>query len=155
MNQRHNATLPATTGSSARSTRRVVNNLSRHSSALLLFVVFAVELGVGGFVVRDLRIADNEAHRMYTESVLGLRRIGELQYDAQETRRSTLYALTTDDSNLQVEYADQSRNADRRTAMPLPELIRRHVLGRSDFLCSTLARKSWAWPSRVGQLLTN
>jgi len=93
-----------------------VNNLSRHISALLLFVVFAVELGVGGFVVRDLRIAANEAHRMYTESVLGLRRIGELQYDAQETRRSTLYALTTDDSNLQVEYADQSRSADRRVS---------------------------------------
>jgi signal transduction histidine kinase len=46
--------------------------------------------------------------------VLGLRQIGELQYQAQETRRSTLYALTTNDSNLQVQYADQSREADRR-----------------------------------------
>ena len=44
----------------------------------------------------------------------GLQNIGELQYEAQETRRATLYALTTSDSNLQVEYADQSRNADQR-----------------------------------------
>ena len=44
-------------------------------------------------------------------ALLGLRGIGELQYQAQETRRSTLYALTTNDSNLQVEYADQSRAA--------------------------------------------
>jgi hypothetical protein len=50
---------------------------------------------------------------MYAGSVQGLRRIGELQYEAQETRRATLYALTTNDSNLQVEYADQSRGADR------------------------------------------
>jgi len=52
--------------------------------------------------------------RMYAWSVLGLRRIGGLQYDAQETRRSTLYAMTTNDSNLQLVYADQSRAADRR-----------------------------------------
>jgi signal transduction histidine kinase len=37
-----------------------------------------------------------------------------LQYYAQETRRATLYALTTSDSNLQVEYADQSRDADQQ-----------------------------------------
>ena len=36
-----------------------------------------------------------------------------MQYEAQETRRATLYALTTNNSNLQVEYADQLRAADR------------------------------------------
>lgn len=61
-----------------------------------------------------MRAASVEAQQMYARSVLGLRQIGELQYQAQETRRSTLYALTTNDSNLQVEYADQSRNADQR-----------------------------------------
>jgi signal transduction histidine kinase len=91
---------------------RFLGMFSRY--ALLLFVVFSVEVGVGVFVIRDVRTVSLEAQQMYARSVLGLRQIGELQYQAQETRRSTLYALTTTDSNLQVEYADQSREADRR-----------------------------------------
>lgn len=93
---------------------RVLKVYSRYSSALLLIIVFSVEVGIGWFVIRDLRAAGAEAQQMYARSVLGLRQIGELQYQAQETRRSTLYALTTNDSNLQVQYADQSRDADRR-----------------------------------------
>ena len=93
---------------------RALSAFSRYSSALLLLIVFSVEVWVGVFVIRDLRTASVEAQKMYARSVLGLRQIGELQYEAQETRRSTLYALTTNDSNRQVEYADQSREADRR-----------------------------------------
>jgi signal transduction histidine kinase len=93
---------------------RALGAFSRYPSALLLLVVFIVEVGVGLFVVRDVRTASVQAQQMYARSVLGLRQIGELQYQAQETRRSTLYALTTNNSNLQVEYADQSRDADRR-----------------------------------------
>jgi signal transduction histidine kinase len=93
---------------------RALGVFSRYHSALLLLVVFGVEVGVGMFVIRDVRTASVEAQQMYARSVTGLRQIGELQYQAQETRRSTLYALTTNDSNLQVEYADQSREADRR-----------------------------------------
>ena len=93
---------------------RILSAFSRYPSAVLLLVVFGVELGVGMFVIRDVRTVSGETQRMYVRSVLGLRQIGELQYQAQETRRSTLYALTTNDSNLQVEYADQSREADRR-----------------------------------------
>jgi signal transduction histidine kinase len=92
--------------------------------ALLLFVVFSVEVGVSIFVIRDLRIASLEAQQMYARSVLGLRQIGELQYQAQEARRSTLYALTTADSNLQVEYADQSREADRRVTEGIAEYLK-------------------------------
>src|SRR5205807_2654321 len=104
-------------------TRVVSNLLSRNSYTLLLLLVFGVEVGVGIFVIRDLRTANVEAQRMYAGSVLGLRRIGELQYQAQETRRSTLYALTTNDSNLQVEYADQSREADRRVTDGVREYL--------------------------------
>jgi signal transduction histidine kinase len=93
---------------------RLLGVFSRYPSALLLLVVFGVEVGVGMFVIRDVRTASAEAQQMYARSVLGLRQIGELQYQAQETRRSTLYALTTNNSNLQVAYADQSREADRR-----------------------------------------
>src|ERR1700745_1573620 len=92
----------------------VSNQIARHSSSLLLFMVFCVVIAVGVFMIGDLHTATDQAQRMYAGSVQGLRQIGELQYEAQETRRSTLYALTTNDSNLQVEYADQSRRADRQ-----------------------------------------
>jgi signal transduction histidine kinase len=103
---------------------RVLGVLSRYSSALLLLVVFSVEVGVGMFVIRDVRTASVEAQQMYARSVLGLRQIGELQYQTQETRRSTLYALTTTDSNRQVEYADQSRAADRRVTEGIAEYLK-------------------------------
>jgi len=93
---------------------RALRVYSRYSPAVLLLVVFSVEVGVGWFVIRDWHTAGVEIRQMYARSVLGLRQIGDLQYQAQETRRSTLYALTTNDSNLQVAYADQSRDADRR-----------------------------------------
>ncbi|HEX9111067.1 MAG TPA: ATP-binding protein [Terriglobales bacterium] len=103
---------------------RVLSVFSRYPSALLLLVVFSVEVGVSLFVIRDVRTAGVEAQQMYARSVLGLRQIGELQYQAQETRRSTLYALTTTDSNLQVEYADQSREADRRVTEGIAEYLK-------------------------------
>ncbi len=90
--------------------------VARHSSSLLLFMVLCVVVGVGAFMIGDLHTASVQVEKMYAGSVQGLRRIGELQYEAQETRRSTLYALTTNDSNLQVEYADQSREADKLVA---------------------------------------
>lgn len=88
-------------------------------------MVFTVETGVVIFVIRDLTAADSEVQRMYVGSVIGLRGIGGLQYDAQETRRATLYALTTNDSNLQIEYADQSRDADRRVTNGINEYLGR------------------------------
>jgi signal transduction histidine kinase len=100
-----------------------LHEVGRYSSTLLLLMVFCVETGVVIFVIRDLRAADREVQRIYAGSVLGLRSIGELQYQAQETRRSTLYALTTNDSNLQVEYADQSRAADRRVTEGITDYI--------------------------------
>ena len=93
---------------------RVLNAALRHNAIPLLFTICCGVAIVGAFVIHDLRAANAEAQEIYTGSVHGLQRIGELQYDAQETRRATLYALTTTDSNLQVEYADQSRDADRR-----------------------------------------
>ena len=104
---------------------RFLYEISRYSSTLLLLMVFTVETGVVIFVIRDLRAADSEVQTMYVRSVIGLRGIGGLQYDAQETRRATLYALTTNDSNLQVEYADQSRDADRRVTNGINEYLAR------------------------------
>lgn len=97
--------------------------LSRYSSVLFLLLLVGLEAGVVRFVIRDVRSANSEVERMYASSVLGLRRIGSLQYDAQETRRATLYALTTNDSNLQVEYATQSREADARVTAGITEYL--------------------------------
>src|SRR5260370_39874426 len=69
--------------------------LARYSSALFLVLLIGLEAGVVRFVSRDVRSANNEVQRMYACAVLGLRRIVNLQYDAQDTRRSSLYALTT------------------------------------------------------------
>ena len=94
--------------------RRFLSRLSpRQTFALLLLLVVAVEVGLGVFVVRDLLTTYAQVEHIYVASVQGLLRIGELQYEAQETRRTTLYALTTNEGDLQVEYADQSRGADR------------------------------------------
>jgi signal transduction histidine kinase len=136
-------TQPATQGGAASFAPRVGTKpafLSRYSSALLLLLVVGLEAGVVRFVIRDFRSANNEVQRMYAWSVLGLRRIGGLQYDAQETRRATLYALTTNDSNLQVEYADQSREADRRVTEGIAEYLQQAQLPREIELGQRLQR---------------
>jgi len=91
----------------------LARGLSRHASIVLLLLVLLGEAGVAVFVMLDLSRSYATVQGMYNGSVQGLVRFGDLQYEAQETRRSTLYALTTNDGNLMVEYADQSRNADR------------------------------------------
>lgn len=90
------------------------NAISGRGSSLFLLLVFAVVIAVGTWVIRDVRSANVQAQRVYAGSVIGLRRIGAMQYEAQETRRSTLYALTTNDANLQLDYSDQSHDADRK-----------------------------------------
>ena len=57
--------------------------IARHSSSLLLFMVFCVVMGVGAFMIGDLHTATVQVQRMYAGSVQGLRQIGELQYEAQ------------------------------------------------------------------------
>ena len=91
----------------------LARGLSRHVSMVLLGLLLVGEAGVALFVIRDLGRSYANVEKMYTGSVQGLLRIGDMQYEAQETRRSTLYALSTTDGNLQVAYADQSRDADR------------------------------------------
>lgn len=116
--------------------------LTRYSSALFLLLLIGLEAGVVRFVIRDVRSANSEVQRMYASSVLGLHRIGSLQYDAQETRRSTLYALTTNDSNLQVLYADQSREADARVTAGIAEYLQQAQLPQEIELAHRL-EKDW------------
>src|SRR2546430_4317900 len=124
MNGQNKRARGPTLAGPARLVDRVLTLASPYNSSLLLLIVFLVVIVVGLFVVRDLHSTNVEAQKMYAGSVLGLHRIGELQYEAQETRRSTFYALTTNDSNLQLEYADQSREADRRVNEGIGEYLR-------------------------------
>jgi len=117
--------------------------LSRYSTELLVFLVFGVVIVVGAFVIRDLHGADLEAQKMYAGSVLGLHRIGDLQYAAQETRRSTFYALSTNDSNLQVKYADQSRAADHLVSEGILDYTREERTPRGVAVGARL-RNDWA-----------
>src|SRR5882672_5197200 len=90
----------------------------------LAFVLIGLGvLGVGVFVVNDLRATSREVRQVYDRSMTGLDLIGELQYQTQEARRIMLYALTTNDSNLQIDYVDQSRAADTRVR----EIIAQHL----------------------------
>lgn len=122
---------------------RLLAIASRHNAMLLLFIMCCGVAAIGGFVIRDLRAANFEAREVYARSVYGLQRIGELQYDAQETRRATLYALTTSDSNLQVEYADQSRDADKRVSDAIAEYGSRANQPEEAALAARLSR-DWA-----------
>jgi signal transduction histidine kinase len=101
----------------------------------------------GLFGLRDFRIANAEAREMYTRSVQGLKVIAELQYDAQETRRCTLYALSTTDSNLQVQYADQSRDADKQVSKSLADVTRQAA---SPYELSVVNRLSREWDEYLG-----
>jgi len=98
-------------------------SLSPHLSIVALVLVLVAEVGVAVFVIRDLSRSYATVENMYNGSVQGLLRVGDMQYEAQETRRSTLYALTTNDGNLQVSYADQSRDADRRVTQGIAQYL--------------------------------
>jgi signal transduction histidine kinase len=91
--------------------------------AAILLMVCGVTAVVAVFAIRDVRSEDAEVERMYAVSVIGLRRIGDLIYQAQETRRSAIFALSTTDSNLQVEYADNSREADHNVTKAIAEYL--------------------------------
>src|SRR5215472_14190848 len=100
-------------------------SLSPHLSIAALVLVLVAEVGVAVFVIRDLSRSYATVENMYNGSVQGLLRVGDMQYEAQETRRSTLYALTTNDGNLQVSYADQSRAADHLVSAGIADYLAR------------------------------
>jgi diguanylate cyclase (GGDEF)-like protein/PAS domain S-box-containing protein len=111
---------------------------------VLALAVLAVGLlGLGALLVRDVRSAHDEVRRMYVGSVRGLDVIGELEYQTQEARRMVLYALTTSDPNLQVEYADRSRQADAVVADLLATHLSLHQTGRAGVAASRF-QADWA-----------
>jgi hypothetical protein len=109
-----------TSTESARPPARALDK-DRLSTALLMVGLGVVV--VGALTLLDLQRANQRAHETYAVIVNRLQDLGELQYQIQETRRSVLYALTTRDVNLQVQYADQSREASARVDRTMQELL--------------------------------
>ena len=91
----------------------------------LLVSAGAAVLIVGAVLVRDMRAAMQHAREMHESSIAALDLLNDLHYQTQEARRSMLYALTTTDSNLQVQYADGSCAADARVAEIVEAQVRR------------------------------
>src|SRR5215467_10494368 len=115
---------------------------SGHFVTALLVAVGVGVLGVGLFLVRDLRVTNLQARDMYESSMAGLDLLNELQFLTQEARRSVLYALTTTDSNRQVEYADVSRAADAQVAAIIDRHLKRSTTPRARATVEEFA-KDW------------
>lgn len=97
--------------------------IRRHGSSIAFVLTCVAVVSVGGFLAHDLNRANSEAYQLSSGLLRGLNMMDELQYHTQEARRCMLYALTTSDADMQIEYADLSRASDTRVA----ELIRAQV----------------------------
>ncbi len=86
----------------------------RYSYTLIFLLIGVIVAAVGWYVVRDMLRASQQVEQMYAGAAQGLDLIGDLQFQTQEVRRLTLYSFTTRDPNLQIEYADQSHQAEER-----------------------------------------
>ena len=114
--------------------------LNRFTATMLALALMAGCVGV--LLFHDLYRSQQAARRSYADAVRGLDLIGDLQYEAQEARRTLLYALVTTDSNLQVDYADQSRAADAQVAQRLAE-YRQIVSGKNDTAAAEKLSADW------------
>ena len=95
--------------------------LRRYRFTLVFLLIGLAVAAVGWYVVRDLWRAGSQVKELHEGTEQGLDLLGDLQYQTQETRRIMLYAFTTSDPNLQVEYAEQSEAAERRIEQLLAE----------------------------------
>src|SRR5689334_2224093 len=103
--------------------------LVRRRSTTAILVFFALlSAATGAFSLYQLRSAARDARQLSDDLVSGLDLIAALQFDVQEARRRMLYALTTTDANLQVQYVDESRAADARIAQRVAEHLRKLTL---------------------------
>jgi PAS domain S-box-containing protein len=121
---------------------RIRRFFRRYSSGFFFGLIAVIVIATGAFVVTDLLRAGKQVGQMYAGSVGGLDLIGDMQYQTQEARRSMQYALTTSDSNRQVVYADQSREADAHVAQMITDLMK---LSRSERHSAATMRFQQDW----------
>ena len=130
------------TGSLVQTVDRLIGTVLPQHTTQAVIVVFCIVAIVGSFAMRDLQTANQAAENVYRVSVQGLLQVGEMEYFAQETRRATLYALTTNDSNLQLDYADQTRDADRQVTRAIADYRREAAVSEQLELANRLS-KDW------------
>ena len=123
--------------------------LVRRRSTTTILVFFALlSAATGAFSLYQLRSATRDARQLSDDLVSGLDLIAALQFDVQEARRRMLYALTTTDANLQVEYVDESRAADQRIQQRIAEHLGRLKLS-SDRAAAHQFARDWTQYLRV------
>lgn len=95
------------------------------------------------FAGLDLYRASGAANLLYSAGARSLSLEGDIQYEVQESRRTSLYALTTPDPNLQLQFVDQSRAADQNVDVLLRKLFQLQL----DPPVKVVLRISEAWQS--------
>ena len=116
---------------------------SHRGVTFLLLLAFGGIAVVGSFVAKDLRTANADAQKINTAPEQVIRRVAALGHDARETRLYTLFAMTTDDSNLQVEYADRTREADHRVTEGITEYLQQ-TRTPEELEVGRLLRRDWS-----------
>src|SRR5687768_6495842 len=122
--------------------------LRRRRTTVILVFYASLSAATGAFSLLQLRSAARESHELYDGLVSGLDLIAGLQFDVQEARRRMLYALTTTDPNLQVQYVDGSRAADERVT----RRIAQHMAGLrhpGEIAAAKRFQRDWAEYLRV------
>ena len=136
----------AAPGSRTSARRRLVARvraLPRERSRLVLLAFVMLSLGAGSFALVGLRNAAAESRQLYEGLLASVDLIGGLQFDVQEARRRMLYALTTRDANLQVQYADESRAADARVRARIAQRLQQ-LDGQAYIAATQRFQNDWA-----------
>jgi len=115
---------------------------ARPGAALMLAgaVLFFAVAGV--LAVRDVIRTGSTGEQLYLRLAHSLDDGSTLEFETQEARRSLLYALTTTDSDRQIEYVDRSRAADKVVS---DLLSAQHAATDSAQVRSAIARARVDW----------
>jgi signal transduction histidine kinase/DNA-binding response OmpR family regulator len=92
--------------------RRIWHWTRRNPGSAIMVLVGLAAVAQAIHLSYSIHDALFEAKALYRVGVTGSSLQGDLQYSLQESRRTLIYALTTNDPNRQLPYIDQARNAD-------------------------------------------
>ena len=108
------------TAGSSRGLSRIYSG-SSFTLTFLLIAVAAVSIGVLAFIASWEHRVNREERKKYTDLARGLDRIGDVQHQNQEARRSLLDALRAVDPGLRNRYAERARGVDAQMAQMIDE----------------------------------
>ncbi len=95
---------------------------------ILLFIALAVDGLVGSATgVVELERAVTRSQNLYRLDTVGSQIEGDLEFETQESRRASLYALAVTDPNQQLPFIDASREADRKVRETIERFAELHA----------------------------